>query len=191
MLWLFLVFLILLFIILFSRVYFTCNFTYTPNERFIGITATVLRIPIFTKRVPINENNTDVTELIGELNYDNLSARIHHSIHMMRKVNSYTNTILKKSQFHKLVWITRGGTGDASTTGIATGGTWTVKYMLIGILKERSNLVCKPVVEVIPHYQNRFFQSNFDCMISIKIGHAIHALIKVIRLYPIKNKAVI
>lgn len=94
------------------------------------------------------------------------------------KAIQYRNAVKylkRKVYINKLKWHTVLGTGDAAVTGIAIGFLWNIKTIvsiLLGIgfkLKELPDLVISPCFDVPA------FETNFDCILSIRIGHAITA----------------
>jgi hypothetical protein len=87
----------------------------------------------------------------------------------------------------RLVWKSRVGTGDAMETGVLTGLAWGVKTTLLGFILKQIQLRTVPDIEVVPLYQQRSFYSELDCIVRIRIGHA---MLQGIRLIPrwIKGK---
>src|SRR5699024_2298296 len=73
------------------------------------------------------------------------------------------------------------GTGDASTTGIAAGGVWITKGMIVGFISQQSNLVCRPNTTVKTYFQYKYIQTNIHCIVSIRIGQAITVFLKAMR----------
>ncbi|WP_175631907.1 DUF2953 domain-containing protein [Virgibacillus siamensis] len=113
---------------------------------------------------------------------------------LLHKLNVYhelTVMLLKRLYFRKLLWETGVGTGKADSTGFATGGIWTCKGLLAGYLTDKSNFKERPHIQVIPYFNRAYFQSEMECIVSIRIGQAMYALLKVVRKIPVKKEAVI
>ncbi|WP_373893077.1 DUF2953 domain-containing protein [Virgibacillus natechei] len=175
-------------ILLFSRITLTCNITYTQREQWFSIIVSMYHIRLYKKKIDISMEHEDARKGIKDINFDSFQEDLRGAIRMLRELNSFANYILKNTYVHKLKWHTAGGTGDASSTGIATGGVWAIKGIFIGIINEKSNLTCRPVIRVSPHFQQQYFLSTFDCMVSLKLGKAMYALLKVMQLFSRKEK---
>lgn len=189
MLWVLLGVIFLILILLLSRITITCNITYTQSEQSFSITVSLYRIRLYKKKEEITVEDEDVHTGRRDINLDSFQGDLREAIHLLSKLNSIANYILKNTYFHKLKWLTAGGTGDASSTGIATGGVWSIKGIFIGMIAEKSNLKCKPVIHVTPHFQQQHFLSTFDCMVSLKLGKAMYALLKVMQIFSRKERA--
>jgi len=93
----------------------------------------------------------------------------------------YKNAILyfkNKIIIRYLNWETGIGTGDAALTGIATGFLWNVKTIIVYVLNTQFRIVDVPSVNIKPNFERIAFITQFDCIFSFKIGHAIIAGIK-------------
>ena len=92
------------------------------------------------------------------------------------------NYIRKKILLRKLEWETEFGTGDAAITGILSGILWGIKGNLFTILKIhlRSHKIS---FNIIPYFDKELFKTYVHCIIQLKIGHAIIASIKTLYLY--------
>jgi len=88
--------------------------------------------------------------------------------------------VLQNLVFHKINWITHCGTGEASSTGIVTGGIWTIKETSKGLLYKFGNISCNPSVSVVPHFQQKLFKTEFHCMFSIRVAKAISILMRIL-----------
>jgi hypothetical protein len=67
------------------------------------------------------------------------------------------------------------GAGDAAATGILVGLLWNIKtlFSLVANLTFKSSLL--PDLNIIPCFDGALFSTNFDCILSIRTGHAIIA----------------
>jgi len=75
----------------------------------------------------------------------------------------------------RLYWKTTYGSEDAAITAIMTGVLWSIKAMIITFLKRRCNVTTKPVIEVIPVFDQAKVEVDFQCIFSIKLGNVIYA----------------
>ncbi|MBP1968902.1 hypothetical protein J2Z83_000996 [Virgibacillus natechei] len=191
MLWILVASVLIIIILIYSKVTISSIITYTPNEQFCLITVSFYRIRLYKKKMNITMENHDAKEIIKDVDFNSFQEVVREGLQLSRKVNPIINTMVQNTYVHKLKWQTSGGTGDASTTGIATGGVWGIKGVVIGVIAEKSNMKCKPIIQVKPHFQYKHFLSTFDCMISIRLGKAMYALLKMTRVLARKEKALI
>ncbi|HOO12428.1 MAG TPA: DUF2953 domain-containing protein [Bacillota bacterium] len=83
--------------------------------------------------------------------------------------------IKRKIYIRKLQWHTALGTGDAAATGIAIGLLWNVKTIFSTLLGAGFRLGLLPDLHITPCFDGAMFITSFDCILSIRIGHAITA----------------
>lgn len=163
---------------------------YQQKEQHLFITVSIYRIRLVNRKMNLTTINTDAT-LFSNRSEGTFITKVKEVIHIVKSSGSVANLLLKKVNFHQFNWSTEGGTGEAGSTGIACGVLWTVKGVLMGLIANKSNLKCKPVIHVVPHFQHAFIHSKVDCIVSIRIAQAIYAFLKVMRLFTAKNKAFI
>ncbi|MEW9675518.1 DUF2953 domain-containing protein [Lentibacillus sp. L22] len=182
------VLLVIIFIILlFSRVHITCSLTCSNQKQRLTLQFRFYGIRFFTKEIDLAQLETTnrweqklVNKDIRE-KLEMIQSAIRHFFESIRDMVTIAQTFLDKVYFHQLKWHTRIGTGDASTTGMATGGVWATKGMVVGMLDQWSQLKCSPDFGVVPEFNRKYVYSEFDCMVSIRIGQAIHAFFKAIQ----------
>lgn len=185
--WIILGFVILVVIIFLSRIYITGNYFYRQNKQRLFITISIFHIRIYKKDVDVMAKSNNDVSLFNDLSLDTFTTKLKDLFQIVKQSGSMANLILNRISIHQLKWVTRGGTGEASTTGLTSGLIWTIKGALIGIMVEKSNLKCKPEIEVIPYFQNKYIESKMDCIVSIRLGQAIYAFLKGMRLFSIKE----
>ncbi|WP_158591804.1 DUF2953 domain-containing protein [Oceanobacillus halophilus] len=169
--------LILLFIFtLFLKIYVTVNYSFKDYEQQLNVSISVYKFKIVNREIQLDE--LEERSFVQDFDFGSLSNE-DSIVTTIRKVTRALNAILNKTKLHKLNWSSLIGTGEASSTGVVSGALWALKGTLIGIFAEKLILECKPKVEVNPRYQQEYVQTNLDCMVSIRIGKAIQALIKV------------
>lgn len=116
-----------------------------------------------------------LTEFGSIVNAENALEYIRKYMNMKEKLQATFRYIRRKVYIKKLKWHTVLGTGDAAATGILIGFLWNAKtfFSLIAGLVFKTPLV--PDLSLIPCFDGAFFRTNFDCILSIRIGHAIIA----------------
>ncbi|WP_099158780.1 DUF2953 domain-containing protein [Virgibacillus ndiopensis] len=188
---------VLLSIVLCSKININFIYTYEQDKQLIIIRMRFYGIKLLNKVIDLDEvENKDLWKnpFRGKTFLENLK-QVDNFVHsIIETVDTFTMTariFLRRIQVHKLEWNTFFGTGDASSTGIIAGGIWAVKGSLIGFIDTTSHLSCKPIMSVSPHFQRKYINSKFDCIVSIRIGQAMYALIKVIRKSSLKNEVYI
>ncbi|QKY69689.1 DUF2953 domain-containing protein [Lentibacillus sp. CBA3610] len=177
-------------LLLLSRIKVVCSVTLNPNLQTLYLAVYVYRIRLLERSIDLSEADTDQEQSFQEV----LSLLHKSSRNFIQKIRNFyevATLVLERLRFHSLSWHTEVGTGKAHTTGMVTGGIWSVQGTVIGLLSAKSHLDCKPSIEVTPFFNQKRIDSKFDCMFSIRIGQAIYALLKIIRKLPAKREAVI
>src|SRR5690625_4332656 len=189
-------FVLLLFFLLFSRIYFTCHFTYTQQKQVLLISIYFYRLRLLRREIDVSSHeNADTWDIWKDKSFmeglKHIQKECRAGLEKIRELNSVISLFLQKIRFHDFNWHTHIGTGDASTTGIAAGGAWITKGMIVGFISQQSNLVCKPKTTVKTHFQYKYIQTNADCIVSIRIGQAITVFLKAKRKEAIQKEALI
>lgn len=189
-------FVLILFLLLFSRIYFTCYFTYTQQKQVLIIGIYFYGLRLLKREIDVSsQEKADVWDIWTDksimegLNYIQKECRT--GLEKIRQLNSIASLFLRKICFHDLNWHTHIGTGDASTTGIAAGGVWITKGMIVGFISQQSNLVCRPNTTVKTYFQYKYIQMDVDCIVSIRIGQAITVFLKAMRKNAVQKEALI
>ncbi|HLR51281.1 MAG TPA: DUF2953 domain-containing protein [Candidatus Avamphibacillus sp.] len=150
------------------------------------VAVNVLRIRLYKKEwhkqvASIEETFLDdiLETLISDREYKKTRHWMQDFIHQCKNLKLITVFILQHLVFHKIKWVTHFGTGEASSTGIVTGGLWTIKETSKGLLYKIGNVSCNPNVSVIPYFQHKLLRTEFHCMFSIKIAKAISIFMRV------------
>lgn len=189
-------FVLLFFFFLFSRIYFSCQFTYTQQKQVLIIGIYLYRLRLLKREIDVtNHEKMDVWEIwkdksiLEGIKY--MQKELRTGFKKIRELNNFVLLILQKLCFHDFRWHTHLGTGDASTTGMVAGGIWVTKGMIVGFMTQQSNLLCRPNISVQPYFQCKYIQTNIDCIVSIKIGQAITVFIKTMRKNTIQKEPLI
>ena len=90
---------------------------------------------------------------------------------------------LRKLMFHiectKWNWHTTIGTGDPVSVAITSGIIWGIKGSLLGLASQYMRLTGKPIMQVQPLYNVEFFNSEWSCVLKLKLGQALVAAVVV------------
>lgn len=115
-------------------------------------------------------------------NYDDVQAKINRLLIVLDDYADFMRWITNKVYFRRFYWETRIGLDDAAATAIIVGGCWAVKSYVAALLwhRHRSTGV-RPLIRVIPAYNQEIFQTSFECIFSIRLGHIIGAGIRLLR----------
>ncbi|WP_249872013.1 DUF2953 domain-containing protein [Oceanobacillus saliphilus] len=171
---------VLVLVLFYSKVRISIQYTYVENNQHVTISIFIFMIRFFKKKYDLRAFVTD-KNLLEEIKFDSFSAKIKALHQTWKEATQLLTDMLKKVHLHHFSWITTGGTGDAFTTGLASGGIWSIKGIITGYLLEKVRLDCHPYIYVEPQFQQKFLRTDVDCMFSIRFGQAIQALIKLNR----------
>ncbi|WP_077621225.1 DUF2953 domain-containing protein [Sediminibacillus massiliensis] len=182
-----LIVLFLLFILsLFLRIYTTISFVYENGKEQWKFQVRIINITIYKKEIGDEQADEKMESIIARLNPDepgfieNMKARWIEFLEMRQMVHRLIPRLLKlfsKTKVHSLKWHTKIGTGEASSTGMITGGIWALKQILVGWMKKNMKKVNQTVVFVDPIFKQKYAGTHFICMFSVRLGHAILAII--------------
>ncbi len=88
--------------------------------------------------------------------------------------------LLHRTELRRLEWRTLVGLPDAAYTGMAVGGLWSLKGMVLSILYRLiSKTSTLPEVAVVPHFTGPSFGLLIHCIFTIRIGHIMVTAIKI------------
>lgn len=97
----------------------------------------------------------------------------------------HLNVIVRKFFSHvsvtKFEWESKIGTGDAAQTGMIVGIGWSLKYGVVAVISKYMRLKAKPLLSIIPSFQQAVSETKIICMIHFRIGHAMIAGIQILR----------
>ncbi|GGG57288.1 DUF2953 domain-containing protein [Paenibacillus radicis (ex Gao et al. 2016)] len=96
-------------------------------------------------------------------------------IQLTNHLPSWVKQTLSKVQLKQWNWSTEVGVGDAMWTAMATGGIWSFKTTMIGVMSQLIRLTAEPQLQVQPNYSKASFSTEWSCMAQIRFGHAIVA----------------
>ncbi|WP_078555495.1 DUF2953 domain-containing protein [Bacillus alkalicellulosilyticus] len=88
---------------------------------------------------------------------------------------------LRKVSVRDIKWNSQIGIHDAALTGFLSGMIWSVKGGIIGIISNYFRLLEKPKLSITPNFQRKVTRTDFSCIISFRLGHAIIAGLLIVR----------
>lgn len=97
--------------------------------------------------------------------------------------NKILQKFLQKVSLKEFQWSSTLGLGDAALTGMLTGGLWTIKGSVLGLLSHYFRMAAEPKIMVIPQFQQMVLHTELSCMFQFRIGHAIIAGLKLIKFW--------
>jgi hypothetical protein len=111
------------------------------------------------------KGKTETAEFDYMKEYAGLARRYQRAIKYVK-----SRVIINKFQWHTVL-----GAGDAAVTGMATGVLWSVKTLVSFILNLIFKMKRVPDLNITPCFDGTMLRVRIDCILSIKIGHAITA----------------
>lgn len=103
-------------------------------------------------------------------------------VQLLRNVQDLHHVLrqtLKCVHGEMIEWRTNVGLGEASATGAAIGAVWCVKSLMIAVLAHYISLRTRPRLHVYPEFQREMLDTYLLCILRLRIGHAIIAVIRI------------
>ncbi|MGB9804524.1 DUF2953 domain-containing protein, partial [Desulfofundulus sp.] len=101
-----------------------------------------------------------------------LINRVINYIRLGQRVWPALKFLLKHAELRRLEWRTIIGLFDAACTGIAAGGLWSIKGMVLTALYRLVNRKSAlPEVAVVPYFTGSSFGLLIHCIFTIRLGH--------------------
>ncbi|WP_100331849.1 DUF2953 domain-containing protein [Bacillus xiapuensis] len=125
-----------------------------------------------------------------EITYSDVERTITNAKKLIRQVESLqavVRSFLKKIEIRDVCWHTEIGMKDAAWTGIAAGSIWSVKGASVSAVSHVMRLTNMPELMVTPVFGQPVWRTEFSCMISLRPGHAIVAVIKILSRFRGRN----
>ncbi|HLS59638.1 MAG TPA: DUF2953 domain-containing protein [Virgibacillus sp.] len=172
-----LIVILIVYLILYAKLTIIISYTCSKSEHVVQVTVYLYHLRLLKRLIPLVEwDEVDLWNVLT--NMDRSSNKDKHMLAKIKEAAKDVGKFLSVVHIHQFEWNTRIGTGEASTTGLITGGVWTSKGVLFGRLSEKTVVKCQPKINVIPHFQERMLQTKIDCIVTIKTGQAIHTYIQ-------------
>ena len=176
---------LIVFIILFP-IYVNVHLSFINGQPFASIRISLLKLKIYEKRWDSIDDiepsiiDEHLVEYVTGLKNKKIDKGFCDVVQFLKEIKQVGELLIRNTMIHKLDWITYLGTGDASSTGLISGGLWAVKGAVERSTHLLNTLDCQPQIRLIPYFQHKVFKSDFMCIFSIKIVKAIFILIKMI-----------
>jgi hypothetical protein len=180
--------LLLIVILLLFQLKIRIQYCFQKNNHHIVLHVYYMKIRVFHRKINFNEYAIDETELMNIIQdfktkdkKFNVKDMFRNGMSQLKNARNIMLILIKSISIQKLSWITHFGTGEASSTGTLAGGVWMVKGTLVGLLYEQTEMSCQPKISVIPHFQQKGLYTEVDCIVSIRLGKAIHTGMHLLR----------
>ncbi|WP_160317166.1 DUF2953 domain-containing protein [Oxobacter pfennigii] len=102
------------------------------------------------------------------------------------KYKKILDYIISKTSIQSLIWNSKIGIGDAALTALASGAAWALKGNIMAFIMAKKN-PSKIYFHVHPDYYRVLFETDFNCIISIRIANIIIAGIKIVCVFIINK----
>lgn len=181
---------IIIFVLLLLPLKVKIYYCFQKNNHHLLLTIYYARIRVIHRKLELSGDDTeelsfsvlfDFLQDVTEEKMTGIKVIIKTIFQQLKLAKDILTTMLNKITIQELNWKTHIGTGDASTTGLVTGGVWMIKGGLLGVFYELSNFDCKPNLAITPHFQQRGLFSEVDCIVTIRLGKAIYTALYIIR----------
>lgn len=114
--------------------------------------------------------------------YNEVQEKISKIINLVHDYADFMRWVTSKVRFERFYWVTRIGLADAADTAIAVGFFWSVKgYITAALWHKHYHTAFRPLLKVTPVYNREVFHSDFECIFSVRLGHIIGAVIRLLR----------
>lgn len=138
--------------------------------------------PLFEYKAEIVSPRTN--KLLADLNklFSNKEMYKIKRIYKCNKeiISNILKYLIKKTKAEKLYIKLGFGTGDAAETSLLYGLAWIVAGNMLSFSSQYA-AVRQPTAVVVPNFEHACFSLDFDCIISLKLGHIINAGIRAIK----------
>lgn len=133
-----------------------------------------------------NQSNQRESSADESLSMDGVQAAFQNLKEMLSQLRSYQETVKKftsKIQMTDLQMEIHYGTGEASTTAVATGALWGLTGGAIGIISQYFSLMMPPKIDIIPYFSvKKPFETKIECIARVRMAKTIVAGWKLARL---------
>ncbi|MYL44779.1 DUF2953 domain-containing protein [Virgibacillus halodenitrificans] len=168
---------IILLSLLIAKINLQLHLAYSDKDQYLYMEFFIFNLKLYKKKMLFR-----LTSEGNSMELNNYPIKLNEWKEILQSSSKLLSIILSNISIKKLKWKTAGGMGEACVTGTVTGLVWSLKGIILGQLVEKSNMRCEPSIYVEPYFQQTFFQTELTCMISFRIGKAIHVFFKGLRL---------
>lgn len=116
-------------------------------------------------------------------NFAEVQEKVDRLLVAIDDYSDFMGWVTNKIRFERFNWVTRIGRDDAAETAIVVGGCWAIKSYITAVLWHRycCCTTVRPLISVIPDYNQETFDTDFECIFRIRLGHIIGAGIRLLR----------
>ncbi len=181
---------VIIIVLFLQRLTISVNYYYQKDSHYLKLTVHLARFRMLEKKINLKQQQThNQTSHLADLwkgleqdiELNNFSQLMHTVVEQLKTTKYMVKMACRHLTIKQLVWKTTFGTGEASSAGLVAGGLWMVKGTVLGLLSELATMNCEPKLSVIPYFQQKGYQSEIDCMVSIRLGKAIHTIMQMQR----------
>lgn len=104
-------------------------------------------------------------------------SNLFTDLQRIRKSFPYLLQIANSAELQQLRWHTTIGMSDAAASGMMVGLVWTIKGIANQIIRSNFQIRQPFDIQVQPIFQTSFFDTSFQCIVSIRTGKAMQAII--------------
>ncbi|MDQ0481283.1 DUF2953 domain-containing protein [Guptibacillus hwajinpoensis] len=140
---------------------------------------------LYSTAIPLKELLESGEEAIKDKAEETtVKGDIQELLKLFKKTNGAKDAvqfILEKTSVRKIQWETNFGMTNAANTAVGAELLLNAKIALFALLSHYSNLLTVPQLIVTPIYEMKTIQTYIKCMITFKLGHAMIAVIKLLK----------
>jgi hypothetical protein len=147
----------------------------------------MFKIKDFSKRIPFTSEKSKTTPKTDHVTKPGAKGKMKDRFQkakllMQNTVHGYEwlKHTLSRIECTKLNWITRVGMGDATHTAIITGAVWGMKTSTLGFIMHLVQVKSKPLIHVVPHYNQVKFLTDLNSAVGIRIIYIVWAGIELV-----------
>ncbi|WP_347549284.1 DUF2953 domain-containing protein [Pseudalkalibacillus hwajinpoensis] len=139
----------------------------------------------YTTTIPLKELLEGGEEVVEEKASNKLrNGEIKDILRVVNKTLSARQSVLffiGKARVRDVQWETNFGMGNAASTAVGAELLHNLKVAMFSLLSHYSNFLTVPQLIVTPIYEMKTIQTYIKCMITFKLGHAMIAVIKLMK----------
>lgn len=128
----------------------------------------------------MNPNDSDKVDTITKDKVQWVKKQMNTVISHVHDFYPTIQKFLKHIQCKELSWHTSMGIGDAAATGTITGIIWSIKSIILATMTNYIVLRTFPRLSVQPVWNQTVIHTQFRCILTLKLGHAIVTGIRIL-----------
>ncbi|WP_186578373.1 DUF2953 domain-containing protein [Aquibacillus kalidii] len=180
--------LLLLILSLFTHIHTYILYTHIHNKSTLQMKIRLLGIIVIKKEFPVDmldiddkSNKSDSKEELTINKIIDNCKQFRETLVTVFHSKTIVARYLTKVKVKKFKWNTQFGIGDAGKTGILTGVVWGLKSGILKVMIDHMRVKDRPIVNVFPVFQHKTINVEFECMVSVRLGQTMYAIIQLVR----------